>query len=479
MLRSTAAIAAGMLALLLVPGCATYREKPLVSEAIIEQMEVSRREPEAVMGEPSGGPVSFAQAAVWLKAQGPEVREAVAAYETALARAGQKTPLPNPGLEIGPQFGFGPDQGVVNRWAPFGSIGFAIPLSKRLRRQDELNRALAEVARVEALARHRELYLELRERYTELVLARQRLLTQTKLVEDGRRALDTTRKQLEAGQATTLDVNALDLELAQSQSAELAARQESAKLTAELSRMTGAKGTHFELLPDDALPLQPDQPPSIEELKTLLIQQHGQLARLRAKYGAAERGLRLEVSKQFPDLRIGPSFSSESGEKRTVTGLALGIDLPLFDRNQQSIAEAGKHRDEVRIQYEAAANRALADLDAALAGLELACERARLLKSRALPLAEAQIKLARKAVDAGDADGLRVIDAERSYRRMLLETSSAEWDERRAWVALERAVGCPLLRFPGETAAPEAPVLLQVPGQNKTEGVQEKEAPKP
>lgn len=477
MLRSYLVI--GMAVLLFVPGCASYREKPLVSEAIIEQMEVSRREPESAAGGPAAGAVSFVQAAAWMKAQGPDVREAVAAYETALARAGQKTPLPNPGLEIGPQFGFGPDQSAVNRWAPFGSIGFAIPLGRRLKRQDELNRALAEVARVEALARHRELYLELRERYTELVLARQRLSTQAKLVEDGKRALETTRRQLEAGQATALDVNALDLELAQSQSAELAAQQETAKLAAELSRITGAKNTHFEQLPDDALPLQPDHPPSIEELKALLIRQHGQLARLRAKYGAAERGLRLEVSKQFPDLRIGPSFSNESGEKRTVTGLALGLDLPLFDRNQQSIAEAGKHREEVRIQYESAANRALADLEAALAGLALARERAQLLKSRALPLAEAQIKLARKAVDAGDADGLRVIDAERSHRRMLLETSSAEWDERRAWVALERAVGCPLLRFSGEAAAPEAPVLLQVPEQSKTEDVQEKEAPKP
>ena len=69
---------------------------------------------------------------------------------------------------------------------------------------------------------------------------------------------------------------------------------------------------------------------------------HPELARLRARYEAAEAALRLEISKQFPDLRIGPSAAGDSGDKKTVLGLALGIALPIFDRNQQAIAAAAQ-----------------------------------------------------------------------------------------------------------------------------------------
>ena len=57
---------------------------------------------------------------------------------------------------------------------PFGSISFTIPLGKRLKRQDELNRLQAELARVQVAARFRELYLNLRKQYSQLVLARSR-----------------------------------------------------------------------------------------------------------------------------------------------------------------------------------------------------------------------------------------------------------------------------------------------------------------
>ncbi|MCZ7648058.1 MAG: TolC family protein [Planctomycetota bacterium] len=452
---------------LLLAGCASYTPKPLAPEDVVARAALTRAQPDAE-GPAPAGPVTFVQAARWMLAHGPEVREAVAAYETSLARAGRKTPLPNPGLEIGPQFGFGPDQGPVNAWSPFGSIGFTIPLGKRLRRQDELNRALADVARVEALVRHREIYLELRGRYSELALARRREAERAEIVASARKAALAARKLVEAGQATALDVALFDLDLMQVEAESLEARRETARAGAGLARAVGVRADLFAALPAGALPVLPASIPGEEELKTQLVAHHPELARLRARYEAAERELRLEIARQWPDFTFGPSFDSESGEKRTVVGLTLGLEIPFFDRNEQGIAEAERRREEVRVRYEAAANRALAGLEAARADLELARSMAALVRDTMAPRAARNIELAQRAVEAGAGDVLKLLDAERSHRAVRLRALEADLAERAAWVALESAVGQPLLRFPGEEADVEAP-----PGLGGAESAQD------
>lgn len=157
---------------LLVSGCQKYQAKPLVAADVLRTMEQARRYPDAPVSDaPSEKlPFTFGRAADLMKRHSPALRESWAEYETALALSKVKTPLPNPGIEVGPQYGFGPDVSSARRLQPFGAISFAIPTGQRLRRQDELNRMLAEQAQVEAFVRHRELYLELRQHYSRLAM---------------------------------------------------------------------------------------------------------------------------------------------------------------------------------------------------------------------------------------------------------------------------------------------------------------------
>jgi len=203
----------------------------------------------------------------------------------------------------------------------------------------------------------------------------------------------------------------------------------------------------------------PEAVPSYEQLRERLILNHTELARLRAQYDAVEGALRLEISKQLPDLQIGPNWENEVGERKTVIGLTLGIEIPLFDRNQQGIAEAKKKREEIRSKYEAEAKRTLAELERAHRDLELARRNTALLRGKILPLARNNVALARRTLEAGSADALRLLDAERSEREVHVEALAAELDECRAWIALEQAVGVPLVAFPSEqeAAAPQPP----------------------
>lgn len=204
----------------------------------------------------------------------------------------------------------------------------------------------------------------------------------------------------------------------------------------------------------------PSQQQPLEELRSRLVGNHAGLARLRARYEEAESSLRLEVARQYPDLQIGPSIGGEAGERTTILGLSLGIELPIFDRNQQAIAQAEQYREELRSRYEAEANRALAELERAQIAVQLAASRRRALDESVLPQARKSIELARESLSAGSGDALRLLDAERSYREVVIESLDAQLAERQAWVDLELSVGRPLVLFPSESAI-EPPAGLE------------------
>ena len=148
--------------------------------------------------------------------------------------------------------------------------------------------------------------------------------------------------------------------------------------------------------------------------------------------------------------------NGETGEDQALLGLSLGIELPLFDRNQQAIAEAAKRREQVRTQYEAAANRALAGLEGALRSVELTTLRGDLLRNEVLPRAAESMRIARESLSAGSGDALRLLDATRSQRELQVELLDVELETRQAWSALEQAVGFPLIRFPTEATGDAA-----------------------
>ncbi len=435
--------------------CATqsYEPAPLPVEVIGALSE------ERLLDSTATGSLTLAEAAEWLRTRGPRVREVIAAYHTALARAGIATPWPNPGIEIGPEFGFGSDVDV-NKVVPFGSLSLTIPLSGRLARQDDLNAALAETARVDALATFRELYLELRSTLLRLAISRQRELVRQALLESTQVSLSASTELVAAGTATALDVSLFQLENARERGRLLQARLDTAEAASSLSALVAISPSRFLIAQQPiALPQLPTEVPELGHLYDLLVRENPQLFRLRADYEVAERSLHLEITRQYPDLRIGPSLGGETGDRKTVLGLTLGIELPIFDRNQQAIAQARKRRDELRTRYESESHRVLTSVERALVTVSLTAERSVVLREEVLPVAENNVEIARVSLAAGSTGGLQVLDAERSFREVQVEVLEAQLAEYTAWSELELAVGFPLVQFQsdpdgGETAPP-------------------------
>lgn len=426
-------------------------------------VEAERRNPNGAKKGDANPPFTFTRAVELMSANSPALREAKSEYQTALVLTKIKTPLPNPAFEAGPRYGFGPDVGNVRPFIPFGSLGFTIPTGKRLKRQDELNQVLAEVAYVEAQAKHRELYLELRKLYSRLMLARARFLTRESLAASAEKSVSVSKRLVEAGQATSLDTGLLELEYGRTRTELMNAGNEIASIEGEMSELIGVNAEHFQGVPTMALPDGTERGISRPELLKTLVCNHPQLARLRARYEAAERELHLEIAKQYPDFHFGPSLEGDAGARKHTVGLTLGIDIPVFDRNQQAIATALQRREEIKTKYETAANKALSALDKAIRKFTLAVERSKFLKTELRPKAHTNVELARKSLEAGGGDTLKFLETERAERTVTIDLIESVLSTREAWIEIEQAVGYPLILFPDEQRK-DFPALPDIAG---------------
>jgi outer membrane protein, heavy metal efflux system len=213
-----------------------------------------------------------------------------------------------------------------------------------------------------------------------------------------------------------------------------------------------------------------DSPPSAESLSPEQIQREAVLNRLDvrrslAQYAAAEADLQLEISKQYPDVQIGPGYTYE--EKNNFFTLGLSTTLPIFNRNQGPIAEAEARRKEAagafvekQAQVIAGSERALALYVAALKELAEADQSLRRLQNAHLQMMEQAVRLGEE-----DRLGLSGVQIESSVvaRARLDALAHAQ----SALGELEDAVQRPL--DPGDvfSVSPESPALSKLPKESK------------
>ena len=415
--------------------CQTYRPEPLDPEDILEQVEARRSE--AAQGEV----LSLARAAELMREHNPRLRDARAAHAGARALADTPTPLPNPSVGVGPTY----RDVLSSEWGAEGSLGWSVLLGGRRRITDELNAIRAEAAVVDVLGVEREEYLGLRREMAGMALASRTVEARRELEATVRASLDIMRRLVEAAQATALDVRELELESYEAEAAVLLSREAEEEARSALAARTGVPADAFRAGEPPPLPAAV---PSPAELRGRLIRDHPALARLRAEYQVAEKELRLEIARQYPSIDLGLLFEREEGVNKF--GLGIGIEIPLFDRNQPGIARAHARRDEVRTQFESEVGRGLAAIEAAHRRLLARRERLDLLRAKVAPAATESLELARRSLRSGAADALRFLSVLRVERAARLELLQAEASVFEAWSDLEAACGAPLLRFPEE-----------------------------
>jgi outer membrane protein TolC len=150
-----------------------------------------------------------------------------------------------------------------------------------------------------------------------------------------------------------------------------------------------------------------------------------------ADYAASEERVRLEVAKQYPDLKLGPGYKLDQNENKWTLG--IGFELPILNQHKGAIAEAEGRRAEAAARFIAAQARALAEIDIALAVYRAARAKAEAAGALATDV-QAQTKAAETMKAAGEISQLAV-----SQRRV--EQGAAELARVQARLQAYDAIG--------------------------------------
>lgn len=121
-----------------------------------------------------------------------------------------------------------------------------------------------------------------------------------------------------------------------------------------------------------------------------------------ADYDLAENALRLEIAKQYPEVRIGPAYNYDHGVDKLPFNLTLA--LPTYDLNRRAIEQAEAARAASGRSLEAVQANVLAAVDTAEAALATARANVDRVRQRALPAARRTAEATTRAVTAGGAD---------------------------------------------------------------------------
>jgi len=208
-----------------------------------------------------------------------------------------------------------------------------------------------------------------------------------------------------------------------------------------------------------------DSPPSAESLSPQEIQRDAVLnrsdvRRSLAQYAAAEADLQLEISKQYPDLQIGPGYTYE--ERNNFFVIGFSTTLPLFNRNQGPIAEAEARRKEAAASFLEKQAQVIAASERALALYTAALRELGEVDQSLGKLQDSQLRMMQQAVRVGEEDRLILNGVQIQSSVLARARLDALARAQTALGELEDAVQRPLDPGDAFSITPESPALSKL-----------------
>lgn len=377
---------------------------------------------------------------------------------------------PNPTLQFQAQ------SDVFDRLSWIGlAVSQPIELGHKKERRLRVAESEQEEARWEMEVRRRALRRELAERFLRVLLAQGRQRVAEDLAQTTARHLEIARGRLRAGDASGVEVQALEIESGRRQAAKVLAEGEARKALASL-------GEHL-FGPENPLdqgiigelgwrhPL-----PSLDQLagETDLVS----LRRAQARTQTRESQVSLEQSKGVSDLTVqagvfmqrdyfpGSSFVPEGvvnklDDSGPVLQLQLQIPLPINDDNSGNIAAAEARLARSRLEVEALERKVRAEV-ASFYHTLVAQQQARvLLESSVLPASRQTLETVEKAYALGFRSQVDLLLAREAYLQAADDALEAAFNESLSAADLEAVLGHPLSVDP--SPAPSLPTETETP----------------
>ncbi|MFP2956489.1 TolC family protein [Myxococcus sp. 1LA] len=333
----------------------------------------------------------------------------------------------NPDLQvaIGPRFRAGGNNvdvgaGVSQQLELFGQRGARRDAAAATLSASESRLALSQV----------ELAAEVRQAFGRALAAEQELQLANDsltLAEQGR---DAAEQRLQAGAASRIEVNTARVALGQTQRARVRAVQRRTQALGELRLLLGIEPTE-DIAPEGTLRAEAAAPPILSVLLEQAAAQRADLKAATAELEAAQAEVRLASRGALPRPRLGVSYSQEE-DAQIVQG-TLGIDLPLFNRNQAARGISTARAVQAERALAATERFVRSEVVLALERYRTALSAAEVFGGDVMAAVQENLKLVNEAYRAGKVDFLELLiirrealDTSRSYIEALEELNAAE-----------------------------------------------------
>jgi cobalt-zinc-cadmium efflux system outer membrane protein len=428
-------------ALLAASACVRYHPRPVVPAKSMEDFEArSLASPELKDFLLQNGEVKEWPPAEWdlksltLAALYNHPDMDIARAEWGVARAGRITAGERPNPTLNPLIGYNSTTppSEVTPWIP--EISLEIPIETAGKRGFRIAEArnLSEAARWNILSAAWDVRSRLRGALLETYAAgeKESLLAEAqKLQAEAVRLLEIQR---DAGEVSAYEVAQAKVALDASRLAAIEAARAKEEAMARLAAALGLPRKALEGVRISYADFRPPSPdfPAGEVRRHAVLNRSDILAAL-SEYAASDSALRLEIARQFPDIRLGPDYQLDQTDSKWTLGLAL--DIPILSRNRGPIAEAEARRAESASRFLSLQTQVIGELDAAIEDC-----RAALRKSRA-----AEDLLADLALQARAARAKRDLGEISTSELVAIELELNAWAQARleALVQAQEAVG--------------------------------------
>jgi cobalt-zinc-cadmium efflux system outer membrane protein len=207
------------------------------------------------------------------------------------------------------------------------------------------------------------------------------------------------------------------------------------ELENELTRLENQSANDLELfrvLLGSSEPLKPFEPPlkpdfvdyDVEALIHTANQNRHDLLALEKQVGAAQYAVRLARAAAKPNLTVGVEYDSLGPGHDPAFGVGVGLDLPLFNRNQKDILLSKSQLGQLQAQLEKTRRQIDAEVRQGLNNYRSAFKVFDSYRSRERELKELLSK-SRQAFSLGGITVLDLMDTEKTYRDFMLKYHQA------------------------------------------------------
>lgn len=399
-------------AVLLLAGCAQYEPRPITPARTAVTLDLRTLHdpglrsflahvvPNTAAGDrkQAWGLTELTFAALYYHPDIEIAQSKLAVAQAAIVTAGQ---IPNPSLRLTPTY-----HGVItvpSPWTVGPVIEFLIETfgrrGSRIAQAESLAAAALndiDTASWQVRGRVRSALLKLWAAQSRLNLIQRRQNIQEQLV-------SILERGYSAGQISALDIARERTNLNQIRLTVAETVRQAAEARAELATAVGIPSHALERvnLSFAAFVRPAPIPGAVQSLRGHALRNRSDLQSLLASYEAFQSALQLEITKQFPNVTLGPGYTYDQGDN--LYTLAVGADLPIFNQNQGPVAEAEARRQEAAARFKSLQAQIIGEIDRAFAVYRATTQA--LAKADALAadqrLRQQDVK---RAFDAGEVD---------------------------------------------------------------------------